>query len=84
MGNEAQFLRINEAAIPPAISPIIVAVIPIPITPSALQRTQMNPILYNKYAKPNEKGRSLLSLPLVILSSISFLSDNARLQSGAI
>ena len=83
------FLRANAAAIPPAISPTAVAVMPIPITPSAFWQTlsalftqiplkliQINAIMRVKMFK--------VSIPLAIRSSSVFFRTKACLQSGAI
>lgn len=81
------FLRAKAAAIPPATSPTAVAVMPIPITPSALPNKCLlckRFYLYLDVTSRRSCAKSFLFLPLVTRPSTAFLRVKACLQSGAI
>lgn len=77
------FLRAKAAAIPPAKRPTAVAVMPIPITPSAIRDQESFYITdhfsdwWNGFKNPNN-----YQLPFAILSSMAFFNTKACLQSG--
>lgn len=81
---KGHFLRAKAAAIPPAMRPTAVAVMPIPITPSANYDQQSSTSHYSVQtsSKRRKDSKPHFNLPFAILSSMVFFKAKACLQSG--
>jgi hypothetical protein len=59
-------LRTKAATIPPAISPTALAVMPIPIKPSAFKECVHNSLIHLMLMEPQNKRKNTIPLPLAI------------------